>query len=120
MNPAPTMQQALSDVGRKERAHLTPGLTPKQDELLRYLIHREESGQGTSSYEEMAAALGVVSKSNIHRLVDGLEERGHIRRIPHRARQITVTQPYDGPSLSTMSSAAMVRELRRRGWSVSQ
>jgi repressor LexA len=42
------------------------------------------------SFDEMSVALGLNSKSAVHRLVSALEERGFIRRIPNRARAIEV------------------------------
>ncbi len=38
----------------------------------------------------MKDALNLRSKSGIHRLISGLEERGFIRRLPHRARALEV------------------------------
>ncbi len=67
-------------------------LTRKQHELLLY-IHRHLSEQGVSpSFDEMKDALNLKSKSGIHRLITGLEERGFIRRLPHRARALEVTR----------------------------
>ena len=40
------------------------------------------------SFDEMKEALALKSKSGIHRLITGLEERGFIRRLPHRARAL--------------------------------
>jgi repressor LexA len=42
------------------------------------------------SFEEMKVALNLKSKSGIHRLITGLEERGFIRRLPYRARALEV------------------------------
>ncbi|GAA0569327.1 transcriptional repressor LexA [Caenispirillum bisanense] len=42
------------------------------------------------SFDEMKDALDLKSKSGIHRLITGLEERGFIRRLPHRARALEV------------------------------
>lgn len=65
-------------------------LTRKQHQLLLY-INDYLSDTGTSpSFDEMKEALGLKSKSGIHRLVTGLEERGFIRRLPHRARALEV------------------------------
>ena len=65
-------------------------LTRKQHELLLF-IHRHLSDQGVSpSFDEMKDALKLKSKSGIHRLITGLEERGFIRRLPHRARALEV------------------------------
>ena len=65
-------------------------LTRKQHQLLTF-IHQTLRDTGISpSYDEMKEALGLKSKSGIHRLITGLEERGAIRRLPHRARALEV------------------------------
>lgn len=65
-------------------------LTRKQNELLLY-INEFLAKEGLSpSFDEMKDALGLRSKSGIHRLISGLEERGFIRRLPHRARALEV------------------------------
>jgi repressor LexA len=65
-------------------------LTKKQHELLLY-IHGHLGDHGVSpSFDEMKDALGLKSKSGIHRLITGLVERGFIRRLPHRARAVEV------------------------------
>ena len=62
------------------------GLTKKQKELLDFL--REQEGEVSPSFDEMREALGLASKSGIHRLVKGLEDRGYVNRIPNRKRTI--------------------------------
>lgn len=65
-------------------------LTRKQHELLMY-IHQHLQHSGVSpSFDEMKDALNLRSKSGIHRLITGLEERGFIRRLAHRARALEV------------------------------
>lgn len=65
-------------------------LTRKQHELLLF-IHKRLSEDGVSpSFDEMKDALQLASKSGVHRLVSALEERGFIRRLPHRARALEV------------------------------
>lgn len=67
-------------------------LTRKQHDLLLY-IHKSLKIEGISpSFDEMKDALGLRSKSGIHRLITALEERGFIRRLPHRARALEVLQ----------------------------
>lgn len=44
------------------------------------------------SFEEMRDALKLKSKSGIHRLIKGLEERGYIRRLAYRARALEVVR----------------------------
>lgn len=65
-------------------------LTKRQHELL-LLIDRRLREDGVSpSFEEMKDAVGLKSKSGIHRLITALEERGFIRRLPNRARALEV------------------------------
>ncbi len=65
-------------------------LTRKQHELLIFIDrHLRETGF-SPSFEEMKAALGLRSKSGIHRLITALEERGFLRRRAHRARALEV------------------------------
>jgi repressor LexA len=67
-------------------------LTKKQYELLLY-IHKHLNENGVSpSFDEMKDALGLRSKSGIHRLISGLEERGFINRLAHRARALEVVR----------------------------
>lgn len=65
-------------------------LTPKQQELLSFIQTRLEEGGVSPSFEEMKDALDLRSKSGIHRLINALEERGFIRRLPNRARALEV------------------------------
>ncbi len=65
-------------------------LTKKQYELLVFIDRRLKEGGVSPSFDEMKDALGLKSKSGIHRLVTGLEERGFLRRLPHRARALEI------------------------------
>jgi len=79
-------------------------LTKKQHELLMFINQRLAATGVAPSFDEMKDALNLRSKSGIHRLISGLEERGFIRRLPHRARALEVTKL---PQESAASSAAM-------------
>ena len=68
-------------------------LTMKQKELLDFLTNHVENNDVPPSFDEMRDALGLASKSGIHRLVSGLEERGYIRRLANRARAIEILKP---------------------------
>ncbi|GAB6053989.1 transcriptional repressor LexA [Magnetospira thiophila] len=67
-------------------------LTKKQYELLTFIDSRLRESGVSPSYDEMKDALNLASKSGIHRLITGLEERGFIRRLPHRARALEVVK----------------------------
>ena len=71
-------------------------LTRKQQELLLFINERLKQGGVSPSFDEMKDALGLKSKSGIHRLITGLEERGFIRRLAHRARALEVIRLPDG------------------------
>jgi repressor LexA len=65
-------------------------LTRKQHELLMFIDKRLRETGISPSFDEMKEALDLKSKSGIHRLITGLEERGFIRRLAHRARALEV------------------------------
>jgi len=65
-------------------------LTKKQKNLLLYINKKIRSTGISPSYEEMKDSLNLKSKSGIHRLISALEERGFIRRLPHKARALEV------------------------------
>lgn len=71
-------------------------LTLKQKELLSLIRDRVASDSVPPSFDEMKEALGLRSKSGIHRLISGLEERGFIRRLPHRARALEIIKIPEG------------------------
>ena len=79
-------------------------LTRKQCELLLYLDQQLKKNGVSPSFEEMKEALGLKSKSGIHRLITGLEERGFIRRLPRRARAIEVIRLPDNVDTSSRTS----------------
>jgi len=65
-------------------------LTQKQKDLLVFINDRLQESGVPPSFDEMKDALSLKSKSGIHRLITALEERGFIRRLPHRARALEV------------------------------
>lgn len=83
-------------------------LTAKQKELLLYIHERIKETGVSPSFDEMKEALDLASKSGIHRLITALEERGFLRRLPHRARALEV--------LKLPDSAAPLNAGRSRGF----
>ncbi len=67
-------------------------LTAKQRDLLLFIHNRLTETGVPPSFDEMKVALDLKSKSGIHRLIMALEERGFIRRLPHRARALEVVK----------------------------
>ncbi len=88
-------------------------LTRKQQELLVFIHERLKKGGVSPSFDEMKEALGLKSKSGIHRLITGLEERGFIRRLPHRARALDVMRMPDGiPGVIATNTVAIIDDMR--------
>lgn len=73
-------------------------LTQKQKDLLVFINERLQETGVPPSFDEMKDALSLKSKSGIHRLITALEERGFIRRLPHRARALEVLKMPGGDS----------------------
>ena len=80
-------------------------LTRKQYELLIFIDQRLKAAGVSPSFDEMKEALDLKSKSGIHRLITGLEERGFIRRLPHRARALEVLKLPDNVATPTTAAA---------------
>ncbi|MEO9635217.1 MAG: transcriptional repressor LexA [Parasphingorhabdus sp.] len=79
-------------------------LTQKQHELLCFIDDRLKDSGVSPSFEEMKEALGLKSKSGIHRLISALEERDFIRRLPNRARALEVLKLPEGGVLEITPS----------------
>lgn len=77
-------------------------LTAKQNQLLHFIAERLNESGISPSFDEMKDALGLKSKSGIHRLIKALEERGFLGRLPNRARALEVLKMPDtaAPSLA--------------------
>lgn len=88
-------------------------LTRKQHQLLLFVYDHLNKNGVSPSFDEMKEALGLKSKSGIHRLITGLEERGFIRRLAHRARAIEVLRLPDdvtpSPAMAQPMAAAPQR-----------
>lgn len=81
-------------------------LTKKQYDLLLFIDRRLKEDGVAPSFDEMKDALGLRSKSGIHRLMTGLEERGFIRRLPHRARALEVVRLPENLTLGSQRRTA--------------
>ena len=81
-------------------------LTRKQQELLVFIDERLKSDGVSPSFEEMKEALNLKSKSGVHRLINVLEERSFIRRLPNRARALEVLRLPEAlkPALTLVAS----------------
>lgn len=86
-------------------------LTKKQRDLLLFIHESLSEDDIPPSFEEMKDALGLKSKSGIHRLINGLEERGYIERLPHRARALEIKRLPDGMKAQDSSSVIPIKNV---------
>lgn len=70
------------------RPMLRDGLTPRQKDCLNAIWAYWDQHGVSPTHEELAAALGMASKSNITRLLNGLEERGWVNLTRYRSRSL--------------------------------
>lgn len=66
-------------------------LTTRQAAALQFIeSYQRDHGAASPSLSEIAAAVGIRAKSGSHRLLEGLIERGFIRKRPHQSRSIEI------------------------------
>jgi repressor LexA len=67
-------------------------LTSKQQQLLDFIDKNIAETGISPSFDEMREAVGLKSKSGIHRLVQSLTERGFVRQLKNKARALEVVR----------------------------
>jgi len=70
-------------------------LTKRQKELLDYLAQYIEQNGYAPTLEEIGRNFALGSLATVHKHLQNLERKGHIRRLPNRSRALEVT-PRDG------------------------
>ena len=85
-------------------------LTRRQREIYDYLAEFIESNGYAPSLEEIAARFGLSSVATVHEHLENLEEKGAVRRDPHRSRAIELT---DGGGRGSRESAVLLPLLGR-------
>ncbi len=69
-------------------------LTPKQREVFEIIAAYIGDHGGTApSVREIMALAGIKSTARVVEVLDALEERGWIKRLPQRRRSITIIEP---------------------------
>ena len=63
-------------------------LTIKQKKLLDYIKSYYQDKDLFPTFEEMKDNLRIKSKSGIYKLLSSLEDKGYIKKIPHKARAL--------------------------------
>ena len=92
-------------------------LTHKQYELLICIENKLRQSGVSPSFDEMRNALGLKSKSGIHRLITGLEERGFIRRLPHKARALEVVKLPENSKVNMQNNSQIEHDINTKRFS---
>ena len=83
-------------------------LTEKQYKLLIFINKVLRETGCCPSFEEMKDAVGLKSKSGIHALIEALEERGFIKKLPHKARALEIIR------MPKFKPSAIIAEEKKR------
>ncbi|RWB29619.1 hypothetical protein [Mesorhizobium sp.] len=68
------------------------GLTPRQSDALSFIRSHQAKNGFSPSYDEIAAGIGLASRSRAFDLVKGLERRGAVRTRPGMNRTIEIIE----------------------------
>lgn len=91
-------------------------LTAQQAKLLEFIRAEISEKSVAPSFQEMADFMSLKSKSGIHRLVQGLTQRGHLYMPFHGRRRMSLSAKVD---LSGVSADELLAELKERGFAMS-
>jgi repressor LexA len=78
------------------------GLTPRQQQILDYLVRAIQDQGYAPSVREIGLALGLSSPSTVHQHLSALEEKGYVRRHGDRMRALEIvdkTLIHDGDAV---------------------
>jgi len=85
-------------------------ITKKQQQIIEMI----ETSEKCPSYQEMADHIGFV-KSNIHRNIKTLIERGYLEKLPHRARALRVIPEHEKSVLAFLEQRGLTQDYQQ--WS---
>ena len=69
-------------------------LTPRQKEVLDFLVNFVEDNGYSPSYEEIATGMNLASLATVHKHVSALEARGYLKRGFNQSRSLDVSAEY--------------------------
>ena len=69
-------------------------LTPRQKEVLDFLVDYTERNGFSPSFEEIAAGLNLASLATVHKHITALEQKNYLKRRYNESRSIEVSPEY--------------------------
>lgn len=89
-------------------------MTPRQREALDFIARYIADRGYSPSYQEVADAIGLASKSGVCRIVRSLVQRGHLKQ-EHALGGWRNLLPDSRQLLASVPTANLIEELNRRG-----
>lgn len=77
-------------------------MTPRQHQLLTFIGDFTNANGYPPTYAEMIAAIGIKSKSGIHRILSGLREQGKLGWTPTRRHSVVIAPEPTADNLRAM------------------
>jgi repressor LexA len=81
-------------------------LTPRQKEVLDFILKFSERHGYSPSFEEIAGGVDLASLATVHKHVSALEQKGYLKRRFNESRSIEVAQEYKLSEISRTGNAA--------------
>ncbi len=96
-------------------------LTPRQQEVIRFIAGYQVDYGRSPSYDEIARGLNLASIATVHKHISSLEKKAYLRRSPNQSRSIEVapkflqeerrtrpTRPLEVPLMGTIAAGSPV------------
>jgi len=80
-------------------------LTPRQKEVLDFILKFSELHGYSPSFEEIAGGVDLASLATVHKHVTALEQKGYLKRRFNESRSIEVAQEYRQSEISRIGGA---------------
>lgn len=111
---AALLECAAEEIDRLSKVQASaPGLTPRMHDLMLFIQQSFDANGYPPSLDEMAGSLGFAARSGMHRLFQGLIERGYVHRIPNTARGLTILRRVADKSEPAHKAALAEAEARK-------
>lgn len=85
-------------------------LSRQQARTLKFLRIYIAEFECAPNYDEIAAHLGIKTRSNVFALIEALERKGAIARVPRRARSISILPAGAQQTVDVVTAAALLLE----------
>lgn len=79
-----------NEVARQVARKPIGGLTPRQRDVLNFILAHNEAHGCAPSIREIAQGVGLKSAGRVSEILRALAKRDYITRLPHQARSIVV------------------------------